>query len=894
MRFTIIICKTGTVDNVALTSPMTRPKGRPRKCAYCERVFTKEEHLKRHERSHTGEKPFKCCKCGRSYARSDVLFRHSQTHFSTNNNGQSEYRPERPSSDIIQLGHDNELCCDDGNVSISLPERQISVSLDPAVPGAQDRNSTASPQHAPSAPSSAMQSPPTETHVEDMLRPKKRQRFSPQSQHIVDDSQGISMAQSTCTISDMLLSQFDIDQVSTFTGIEFDQQGILGSFDNFSMFSFGTGQTPGFGDMQFNYDAIDGPDLDSSGFPYSIPTIDTTSCSQKSRSGGLMTISASQMQKVQRIWSRQRPKVLTPINSRLWDAVIKHNADNIFTTPQQSVNLEDYQSLGRNMDQACRNRLIRYCNDLDGSCGSSATTTDKTAMFSVDLLDSSLDFYFQFFHPVLPFIHKSTFKARDAPSSLLLAMCLVGVSYLDRAHTKGFLTRYLGKLLPACLHDLTSQTLLKSAPSDILTTLATALIIAYLALGFRDEIDIHQSYTVCTQMLRTADGQGLFMAGYDDDPILKVRQGAQSPDNLWKAWARVESVKRLICCLLYLDMAYARLMSTSGVIAIDKVELYLPCDDALFEDATTATAFLRSVQQGVRITMPRMNSRSFHVLSPSKLNQNSTQILLRSLYLRLIAAKARLSEKHGRNEHSQSISLAESFSTDEDYKTIIADVVLLPKAHASFLGERHQNNALGWHYLCILLTTDVDLLETACGRDGLEAAEDSLVHVFRWSQSSSARRALLHAAQVFSILDSCLVRESYLTRPDLVLFVSALVISQYFLVTSYTGNGSGGPVFELLRDVDWTTVGDEGFGRATGYLSLGRLGRETVTSNPAIGFINKGGSVSFAGEVQGLGGVAAKKIARKFAHLMDGFGKWDGCSYSQLLRVMCGFTHESE
>ncbi|KAM5364911.1 hypothetical protein ACJA88_012753 [Fusarium oxysporum] len=814
---------------------MTRPKGRPRKCAYCERVFTKEEHLKRHERSHTGEKPFKCCKCGRSYARrcSDVLFRHSQTHFSTNNNGQSEYRPERPSSDTIQVGHDNELCRDDGNVSISLPERQISVSLDPAVPGAQDRNSTASPQHAPSAPSSAMPSPPTETHVEDMLRPKKRQRFSPQSQHIVDDSQGISMAQSTCTISDMLLSQFDIDQVSTFTGIEFDQQGILGSFDNFSMFSFGTGQTPGFGDMQFNYDAIDGPDLDSSGFPYSIPTIDTTSCSQKSRSGGLMTISASQMQKVQRIWSRQRPKVLTPINSRLWDAVIKHNADNIFTTPQQSVNLEDYQSLGRNMDQACRNRLIRYCNDLDGSCGSSATTTDKTAMFSVDLLDSSLDFYFQFFHPVLPFIHKSTFNARDAPSSLLLAMCL-------------------------------------------------------------DEIDIHQSYTVCTQMLRTADGQGLFMAGYDDDPILKVRQGAQSPDNLWKAWARVESVKRLICCLLYLDMAYARLMSTSGVIAIDKVEIYLPCDDALFEDATTATAFLRLVQQGARITMPRMNSRSFHVLSPSKLNQNSTQILLRSLYLRLIAAKARLSEKHGRNEHSQSISLAESFSTDEDYKTIIADVVLLPKAHASFLGERHQNNALGWHYLCILLTTDVDLLETACGRDGLEAAEDSLVHVFRWSQSSSARRALLHAAQVFNILDSCLVRESYLTRPDLVLFVSALVISQYFLVTSYTGNGSGGPVFELLRDVDWTTVGDEGFGRATGYLPLGRLGRETVNSNPAIGFINKGGSVSFAGEVQGPGGVAAKKIARKFAHLMDGFGKWDGCSYSQLLRVMCGFTHESE
>jgi uncharacterized Zn-finger protein len=30
---------------------MTRPRGKPRKCAYCERVFTKEEHLKRHERT---------------------------------------------------------------------------------------------------------------------------------------------------------------------------------------------------------------------------------------------------------------------------------------------------------------------------------------------------------------------------------------------------------------------------------------------------------------------------------------------------------------------------------------------------------------------------------------------------------------------------------------------------------------------------------------------------------------------------------------------------------------------------------------------------------------------------------------------------------------------------
>ncbi|KAI1064544.1 hypothetical protein LB506_008060 [Fusarium annulatum] len=450
MRITMIMCRTGTVDNVALTSHMTRPKGRPRKCAYCERVFTKEEHLKRHERSHTGEKPFKCCNCGRSYARSDVLFRHSQTHFSTSNNresnnGQSEHGPGRPSSDSIQVGHVNEPCRDDENVSILLPERQISGSLNPAVSDAQHRNSTASLQHLSSTPSSAMPSPTTETHLNDILGPQKRQRLSPHFQHIPENSRRSSMAQPTCTISDMLLPQLNIDQVSTFTGIgsiELSQQGIPGSFDSSSMFSFGMGQMPGFGDMHFAYDAIDGTDLNNSGFPYSIPTTSTTSCSQVSRSGGLMTISACQMQKVQRIWARQRPKVLEPIHSRLWDAVIEHDADNIFTKPQQSINLKDYPPSGRNMDQACRNRLIRYCDNLDGSYGSS-TTPDKAFVPSVDLLDSSLDLYFQFFHPVLPLIHRSTFDARDAPSSLLLAMCLVGMSYLDQAQTKDFLTRYL-------------------------------------------------------------------------------------------------------------------------------------------------------------------------------------------------------------------------------------------------------------------------------------------------------------------------------------------------------------------------------------------------------------------------------------------------------------------
>ncbi|KAI8654413.1 hypothetical protein LRP88_00295 [Fusarium phalaenopsidis] len=239
----------------------------------------------------------------------------------------------------------------------------------------------------------------------------------------------------------------------------------------------------------------------------------------------------------------------------------------------------------------------------------------------------------------------------------------------------------------------------------------------------------------------------------------------------------------------------------------------------------------------------------------------------------------------------------ETFAMDSKAKSILSDVLLLPATHGSILSGRNRMNALGWNYLCITLTADIDLLEAASGRDGLEAASAALVHVVEWSRSTSARRAVLHAAQVFDILDSSRIRESHLTRPDLVLFVSALVISQYVLVSSHKNVPLGAPTFELLQDIDWALIRDEGLGSVTGLL-LPRSPLEheqaPVMSNTPRRFLLQGGPVSFGGEFQKFGHVAARRMARKFAHLMDGFGKWDGCSYSRLLRAMCGFVGEDD
>ncbi|KAL7316535.1 Up in starvation [Mucor circinelloides] len=57
----------------------------------CDMVFTRSEHLARHERKHTGEKPYECIVpgCNRRFSRFDNMMQHTQTHEKTKRSSSS-------------------------------------------------------------------------------------------------------------------------------------------------------------------------------------------------------------------------------------------------------------------------------------------------------------------------------------------------------------------------------------------------------------------------------------------------------------------------------------------------------------------------------------------------------------------------------------------------------------------------------------------------------------------------------------------------------------------------------------------------------------------------------------------------------------------------------------
>ncbi|KAI0194843.1 hypothetical protein EV127DRAFT_201173 [Xylaria flabelliformis] len=111
------------------------PRGRPRvvvaPCRHCGKQFKRQEHLVRHERTHTQERPF-ACDCGSRFTRQDLLARHNR--ISRCQVSQAEAAP-----DFILCGSD-ELYMNDFDIfwdRAFIPQLDTPLALDTVISGSE-------------------------------------------------------------------------------------------------------------------------------------------------------------------------------------------------------------------------------------------------------------------------------------------------------------------------------------------------------------------------------------------------------------------------------------------------------------------------------------------------------------------------------------------------------------------------------------------------------------------------------------------------------------------------------------------------------------------------------------------------------------------------------------
>ncbi|RSM04766.1 hypothetical protein CDV31_009933 [Fusarium ambrosium] len=174
------------------------------------------------------------------------------------------------------------------------------------------------------------------------------------------------------------------------------------------------------------------------------------------------------------------------------------------------------------------------------------------------------------------------------------------------------------------------------------------------------------------------------------------------------------------------------------------------------------------------------------------------------------------------------------------------------------------------------------LLEEAAGREGTEAAENAILKIKIWAQTSAARRACLHAAQSFKIVSQRRTLDDGSFHSPHHLFNAALVLGFYLLISPPVIKRrqvmGGGKELELLGDVDWKLIGNEGLVSKAAETEFAER-----IENKHVAFIRFGGPMAL-GDEPCLGGVrSAQKTLLDFAGLLDNMKKWKMGDYSRLL-----------
>lgn len=439
-----------------------------RKCAYCDRRFSKAEHLKRHQRSHTGEKPFRCDVCLKSYARSDVLIRHTRNHHSdsTESTGEKLQALKSPKSETS--GGLEEA---PRSVSGTILPQMSSIS---ALPMQTHSNL----QHMLTQPTSTFSTDHqiAMTHqipVQASLQSQSLHRMS--SQHdgsclIEAAIQAAGPSQTPAySVVDQKPSQYHMQQPvqSGRQPRNYPQQAVQDQniYPSYSQ---------PYPDLSHWLEACD---IDMQPLPYGLDIwgdsammnfmgVDSgppalISRAKKQRPSFTRDVPDERFERVERLWPLRRGTTQSRLGQTLWDQVIAHDQDSLFSESgpdeqhQGNVHVRRNGSSRWGLGEDCRARLVRdYINprrsqatsDTDIAVdksyrGDEASLDSKFP--SAEVLDMSLDLFFKRFHAILPFAHRATFVAATTATSLLLPMCLIGLEVLDYEGSRKFIKAYL-------------------------------------------------------------------------------------------------------------------------------------------------------------------------------------------------------------------------------------------------------------------------------------------------------------------------------------------------------------------------------------------------------------------------------------------------------------------
>ncbi|KAI1420038.1 zinc finger protein zas1 [Xylaria sp. FL1777] len=547
---------TGTGSSPAAAYKRASRKGAPKKFACdwpdCDKIYSRHEHLQRHQLNHEPKQIYKCDvpDCNQMFVRQDLLMRHKKRH-------STSYVPRNRASSFSVTTKDSSS---DGTSAASPgitnngQSASVPITLAPApapvqLPGPGLRPAMSIPQSAPPPPPTLFQQQPVSVprNASVLLSPNSTMSSQPTPTSSIGHTtwprpmEGVSMLPPKTTyysqnqaplhdhsafmsFHDLQVSQDSSDLASTNFGLWlFDNQRSYGDF-NVANLSFIEGglESPFNNNIHYDHESLT---------------------------------------------SRSQVDHTPPRHPDMPDELISEHRRleivNCVSVFRQKQN--DYDS------------KLDYLLRESGS--------DFPALH-LDLLHEWIRQYWDIVSPRLPIVHQPTFSPTRCPIYLLLVMIALGAAQIhDQSPTgeheeyKAFANLIITSIRLEILGD-------KGAVPPVDLWVAQALLLVEFYEKMYSTRKLHERghiyHVVTLNYLR----RGSPLIGKADLESPPDEQNGVDPGtddrNWWVRWAETEAMHRVVFAAFMMDVIHAAMFGHASDMAPHEIRLPLPCDEALW------------------------------------------------------------------------------------------------------------------------------------------------------------------------------------------------------------------------------------------------------------------------------------------------------------------------
>jgi hypothetical protein len=366
--------------------------------------------------------------------------------------------------------------------------------------------------------------------------------------------------------------------------------------------------------------------------------------------------------------------------------------------------------------------------------------------------------------------------------------------------------------------------------------------------------------------------------------------------------------RRLITTLVTLDAWWAYSLGTPPLIRTQSIWLEMPCSSELFQ-CPSAKLWKRLVDGGAAIVTTPVSMQAYPPQARLVTAQHHSPVgmvgQLSIAWIKILELHSKFPPKHTPYDRSEHDLVPWTLYCADDSGKMLGDMLgEIYVKNSRYLKHKNPNCVTLWHFLHLHLLANVGIFELAAGRNGAESARPALQDIATWTQTYHARRACLHAAGVYTAMSRRRINDGTMFHSEPALFVAALVLGLYVFMMHPTadsddhgayldsdqredGGGRGGTgldtePYEILDDVDWLTLGQEGLGVPPASTHTNVMQPE----NAAQRFLKHGGTISFSGTICEGGYNAAKMVLLDFANLLEEVGKWNAKGFCHIMRIM--------